>query len=346
MTNEIDNAFDRLGGDPIKVPDAKQVREDIKAFLNQDSEKDWVKNAIKHDAALKTKKTPESQRAELMTYQGLHALALHHEAHGIHNAGQTLVKEGEEQGDQKKIEQGEQKKTEARVISQGARHVTGGIEIHPGAVIGKNCFIDHGASLVIGGTAVIGDDVSFYHGITLGATDGSNERNGERRHPKLGNKVDLANGVQVLGSSTIGNNVRIGAGAKIIGNDITISDGATIGAGVEITAKSGSKIVIGPNVTLETGAKVVATSKGQYITIGQGANIAAGTIVRKNVEPFANVVGETPNLPGILPENQVNMPIFTFQAGHERPLTQVGNVNWLDTLVSSLKGMIGMQPSA
>jgi serine O-acetyltransferase len=98
-----------------------------------------------------------------------------------------------------------------RWISQFSRFITG-IEIHPGALIGKNIFIDHGMGVVIGETTIIGDNVTIYQGVTLGGT--GKERG--KRHPTIGNNVIVSAGAKVLGSITVGNNVIIGAGAVVV----------------------------------------------------------------------------------------------------------------------------------
>ncbi|WP_071025923.1 serine O-acetyltransferase EpsC [Peptoniphilus raoultii] len=102
--------------------------------------------------------------------------------------------------------------TFARWISQAARKKTG-IEIHPGATIGKNLFIDHGMATVIGETAVIGNNCHFYHNITLGGT--GNEK-GHKRHPTVGNHVIIGTGATILGPVTIGDYAKIGAGALVL----------------------------------------------------------------------------------------------------------------------------------
>ena len=99
----------------------------------------------------------------------------------------------------------------ARKISQRSAHRTG-IEIHPGATIGKNLFIDHGHGVVIGETTVIGDNVLLYQGVTLG---GNGKEQG-KRHPTIGNNVMISVGAKVLGSFTIGDNSKIGAGAVVL----------------------------------------------------------------------------------------------------------------------------------
>lgn len=99
----------------------------------------------------------------------------------------------------------------ARMISQRAARKTG-IEIHPGAQIGKDCFIDHGHGVVIGETAVLGDNVTIYQGVTLG---GTGKEHG-KRHPTIGDNVMLSAGAKLLGSITIGDNCKIGAGSVVL----------------------------------------------------------------------------------------------------------------------------------
>lgn len=101
----------------------------------------------------------------------------------------------------------------ARLISQIGRFFTG-IEIHPGAKIGKRLFIDHGMGIVIGETAEIGNDCTIYHGVTLGGTG----KDKNKRHPTVGNNVMIGAGSKILGPITIGNNVKIGAGAVVLHN--------------------------------------------------------------------------------------------------------------------------------
>lgn len=120
-----------------------------------------------------------------LLYPGVHAVWAYRLAHHLWGSGHTFA---------------------ARAISQTARNLTG-IEIHPGAMIGQRFFIDHGMGVVIGETAEVGDDVLMYHGVTLGGVS----TNPGKRHP------------------TIGNNVQIGAGAKVLG-PVTVEDGAKIGA--------------------------------------------------------------------------------------------------------------------
>jgi len=99
----------------------------------------------------------------------------------------------------------------ARILSQFTRAVTG-IEIHPGATIGPRCFIDHGMGVVIGETTEIGEDVILYQGVTLGGT--GKERG--KRHPTIGNNVVIGTGAKILGNIRIGSNTKVGAGSVVI----------------------------------------------------------------------------------------------------------------------------------
>ncbi len=130
---------------------------------------------------------------EVLTYPGLHALWLHRAAHGLWQSGLKLP---------------------ARLVSQFSRFLTG-IEIHPGATIGRRFFIDHGMGIVIGETAIIGDDVLLYHQVTLGGTS----LDKAKRHPTLGNGVLVGMGAKILGPITVGDNCKVGANA-VVNKDI------------------------------------------------------------------------------------------------------------------------------
>jgi serine O-acetyltransferase len=126
----------------------------------------------------------------LLCYPGFHAILLHRLAHELYRARIPLA---------------------PRVISQISRFFTG-IEIHPGARIGRRFFIDHGMGVVIGETTEIGDDVLLYQGVTLGGTGHGKGK----RHPTLGNCVVVGTGAKVLGDIRIGDNVKIGAGSVVV----------------------------------------------------------------------------------------------------------------------------------
>jgi len=123
----------------------------------------------------------------------------------------------------------------ARLISEFARFLTG-IEIHPGATIGKRLFIDHGTGIVIGETAEIGEDVLLYQGVTLGGTG----KEKGKRHPTLLNNVVVGAGAKILGNITIGNNVKVGAGSVVLRN---VADGCTVvGVPAKIVSRHGKRL--------------------------------------------------------------------------------------------------------
>jgi len=126
----------------------------------------------------------------VLCYPGFHAILFHRIAHFFYNKRLFLL---------------------ARIISQLSRALTG-IEIHPGARIGKRFFIDHGMGVVIGETTEIGDNVTIYQGVTLGGTG----KEKGKRHPTIGNNVVIGAGAKVLGSIEIGDNTKIGAGAVVV----------------------------------------------------------------------------------------------------------------------------------
>jgi serine O-acetyltransferase len=152
----------------------------------------------------------------LLLYQGLHALISHRIAHFFYKARFFFL---------------------ARLISQISRHITG-IEIHPGAQIGKRFFIDHGIGVVIGETAIIGDNVLLYQGITLGGTGLEKGK----RHPTIGNNVVIGAGAKVLGNITIGDNSYIGANAVVV-KDVP-PNSTVVGVPGRITKQDGKKIDI------------------------------------------------------------------------------------------------------
>ncbi len=126
----------------------------------------------------------------IILYPGFHVLVTHKIAHFFYNIKLFFI---------------------ARLISQISRFFTG-IEIHPGAKIGRRLFIDHGMSIVIGETCEIGDDCTIYHEVTLGGTG----KDKDKRHPTLGNNVMVGAGSKVLGPINIGNNSKIGAGSVVV----------------------------------------------------------------------------------------------------------------------------------
>lgn len=150
----------------------------------------------------------------VLLYSGLHALIAHEIAHVIWKAKIPFL---------------------PRFISQLARFMTG-IEIHPGASIGKGFFIDHGMGVVIGETTVIGDNVTLFQGVTLG---GTGKQTG-KRHPTIGNNVVIGAGAKVLGDITVGDNSYIGANAVVL-SDVP-ANATVVGVPGHITKQDGKKI--------------------------------------------------------------------------------------------------------
>jgi serine O-acetyltransferase len=125
----------------------------------------------------------------------------------------------------------------ARALSQLARFITG-IEIHPGAQIGRRFFIDHGMGVVIGETVIVGDDVTLYQGVTLGGTG----KESGKRHPTIGDNVVIGAGAKVLGNIVVGENCRIGSGSVVLRD---VPDNSTVvGVPGHIIFRAGKRVVI------------------------------------------------------------------------------------------------------
>ncbi len=150
-------------------------------------------NRLREDIRCILERDPAARSGfEVLTcYPGLHALMLHRPAHALYGRGWFWA---------------------ARFISQLGRFLTG-IEIHPGATIGRRVFIDHGMGVVVGETAVIGDDCTIYQGVTLG---GTSLAKGAKRHPTLGRGVIVGANAQVLGGFTVGDGARVGSSAVVV----------------------------------------------------------------------------------------------------------------------------------
>lgn len=149
-------------------------------------------NHLKEDISIVFDRDPAARThfEILTTYPGVHALIMHRFSHWLWNAKWYWM---------------------GRMFSHIGRWLTG-IEIHPGATIGRRVFIDHGMGVVIGETAVIGDDCTLYHGVTLGGTSW----NKGKRHPTLEQGVVIGAGAKVLGPITIGKNAKIGSNAVVV----------------------------------------------------------------------------------------------------------------------------------
>lgn len=161
----------------------------------------------------------------LTTYPGVHALMFHRISHALWNFGLKWL---------------------ARLLSNLARLITG-IEIHPGAQIGRRFFIDHGMGVVIGETAIIGDDCTLYHGVTLGGTSWQKGK----RHPTLANNVVVGAGAKVLGPIEVGEGARIGSNAVVVKD---VPPGATV---VGVPGKLINQTAAGDNQHREAIAKKI-----------------------------------------------------------------------------------------
>ena len=178
---------------------AKEVRRDIAAARDRDP-------AARDVGALEI----------CTTWPGIHALLAHRVAHALHESGVRLL---------------------PRVISMCSRMLSG-IEIHPAAQIGEGLFIDHGAGVVIGETAVIGDDVTLYQGVTLGGTG----KEKGKRHPTVGTNVSIGSGAKLLGNITIGDNCRVGAGSVVLRS--VPANSTIVGVPGHIVLRDGKRVVI------------------------------------------------------------------------------------------------------
>ncbi len=171
--------------------------------------------------ATKERDPAASNYAEIIfTYPGLHATVFYRIARVLSKLRLSCV---------------------SRVVSQFARALTG-IEIHPGAKIGKGLFIDHGMGVVIGQTSVIGDNVTLFQGVTLGGTG----KEKGKRHPTLGDNVVVGAGAKILGNITIGNNVLIGANAVVI-RDVP-PDSTVVGVPGRVAKRKGGHVPAGINL--------------------------------------------------------------------------------------------------
>lgn len=173
----------------------------------------WLKKNIQviyeRDPAVK------SALEVMLCYPGFHAIIMHRIAHWFYSKRFFLL---------------------ARFISQLNRFFTQ-IEIHPGAKIGEGFFIDHGAGVVIGETAEIGDNVTLYQGVTLGGTG----KEKGKRHPTVGNNVVISTGAKVLGSFKVGDNVKIGAGSVVLKE--VPPDSTVVGVPGRVVKREGTGVV-------------------------------------------------------------------------------------------------------
>ena len=198
------------GKNNIDIQKAKKkviaIKKGIKEFADD----------VKYDVAAVRDRDPaaRSNAEVLLLYSGVHALIFYRIAHRLHKSEHYFA---------------------ARAVSQLARHYTG-VEIHPGAKIGKGLVIDHGMGVVIGETAEIGDNCTIYQGVTLGGTG----KDVGKRHPTLGNGVLVGAGAKVLGPFKIGDNTKIAANAVVL--DEIPEDCTAVGIPAKIVKKQGQRV--------------------------------------------------------------------------------------------------------
>jgi serine O-acetyltransferase len=173
---------------------------------------------IREDVATVIERDPaaKSRLEVFLCYSGLHAVWFYRVNHWLWNHHLFLL---------------------GRFLSQAARFLTG-IEIHPGAKIGRRLFIDHGVGVVIGETAIVGDDVTLYQGVTLG---GTGKEHG-KRHPTIEDSVVVGGGAKILGNITVGKNCRIGAGSVVLRS--VPEDSTVVGVPGHIIFREGKRVVI------------------------------------------------------------------------------------------------------
>ncbi len=167
-----------------------------------------IRAVMERDPAIKSK------LEVVLCYPGFHAVQMHRLAHALYRRGWFVL---------------------ARLLSQLSRLITG-IEIHPGASIGEGLFIDHGSGVVIGETAVVGNNVTIYQGVTLGGTG----KEKGKRHPTIGNNVVISAGAKVLGAFTVGDNSKIGAGSVVL--KAVPTDSTVVGVPGRVVARNGRKV--------------------------------------------------------------------------------------------------------
>ncbi len=176
--------------------------------------RDEIKSALERDPAA------TSAIEIILTYSGFHAIMMHRITHPLYKMKIPFL---------------------PRFLSQVGKFITG-IEIHPGATIGKNLFIDHGMGVVIGETTIIGDNVTLFQDVTLGGTG----KEKGKRHPTLGDNIVVGAGAKVLGNITIGDNVSIGANAVVV-RDVP-ANSTVVGVPGRIARREGKKV---PGINLD-----------------------------------------------------------------------------------------------
>ena len=187
------------------------------AFVRYTESGRRLREKMRRDLQVIKDRDPAAQNdLEIVTcYPGLHAIWIHRLAHGLWGRNMRLL---------------------AQIIAQTGRFITG-VEIHPAAVIGEGLFIDHGAGVVIGETAEVGENVTIYQGVTLGGTG----KETGKRHPTVGDNVVIGAGSLLLGSITLGHDVKVGAGSVVVNN--VPANSTVVGNPGRPVISDGSKVI-------------------------------------------------------------------------------------------------------
>lgn len=210
------NTFFTSAFEPLPQKSAAVIRVSERACEIVERCSDFMFEKIKEDIRMVKEKDPAARTSleVILAYSGLHAVIFHRVAHWFYERNFFLI---------------------ARLISQFSRFLTG-IEIHPGAKIGKGLLIDHGSGVVIGETAEIGDNCLIYQGVTLG---GTGKEHG-KRHPTLGNNVMVGSGARVLGPFKVGDNAKIAANAVVL--EEVPENSTAVGVPARIVRIEGQKV--------------------------------------------------------------------------------------------------------
>jgi serine O-acetyltransferase len=215
------------------------------------------------DSVMKRDPAAQSGLEVLLCSPGLHAVWAHQLHHWLWLRGWRLT---------------------ARILSQNARFWTG-VEIHPGAVLGRRLMIDHGMGVVIGETAVVGNDVTLYQGVTLGGTGSVNDNDHRKRHPTLCDCVFVGNNANILGDITIGANSRVGAGSVVL-RDVP-PNSTVVGVPAHIIYRNGQRVLItDPHEVKDplSDALIALSERVQRLESGAGVQLHPHTFTAEDEE--------------------------------------------------------------
>ncbi len=215
----------------------------------------FLETARVKDAALKGK--TDGEVGELLRmYPGVAAIAAHEAAYRLETSGIPI------------------QKLRAREMAEAA-HMRTGIDIHPGAVIGEDCFIDHGTGVVIGETTKIGKRDLIFHDVTLGAYGNPEETNPQKlahRHPEIGDDCTISVGVKILGNVKIGNGAKICPNVLLFGNHLQVGNNVTIGAGAQVGDGNviADGVIVGPGAVIPKGIGTINVNVKPYTQVSRG----------------------------------------------------------------------------